>query len=77
MAKSHFVVELLCTACFEEWEMDWGLGDNVVCPKCGAVYEAVWQFNKRGDVIGPWLGRQLTEAERGADGDGRPTESSS
>jgi hypothetical protein len=59
--RLHFVWEFLCTTCFEEWETDWFLGDNVTCARCGTVYEAVWEVNTAGAIIGPWLGKVLRE----------------
>ena len=63
MTSRHFVWEFLCPACFEEWETDWAVGADVTCPACGATYEAIWETNATGNIIGPWLGKRLTDEQ--------------
>jgi hypothetical protein len=57
------MVEFLCALCFEEFEMDWSAGDDVVCPGCGALYETIYEVNAGGHIIGPWLGHILKRPE--------------
>jgi hypothetical protein len=59
MGGTRYVAEFLCASCFEEWESEWILGDTLACPSCGTGFEAVWQINAAGNLIGPWVGREL------------------
>ena len=51
--------EFFCKVCANEFEADWTEGEPVACPRCAAVFETAWQFNVRGELVGPWLSKRV------------------